>query len=258
MRPDLKRGTFTEEEERTIIEVHRILGNRWAQIAKHLPGRTDNEVKNFWNSCIKKKLIAQGFDPNTHNLLSSHKKKSKTKTNASKSHNHHRFPSNSSSLAFSSDDHDHPETCFPPDNNTTKLQNNTINFECNDNNAPTSTEFPTQFLASTSMDISNSISNNEVNLCGYIIDENSIWSTTTDGMESFQPPMQVMPPPQETIGDQQNLDAALFNMLSLNYDFGDYPTNNILPSPGVYDMGPDMDHVAWCQGNSFQSGSYAL
>ncbi|GFQ00828.1 transcription factor myb86 [Phtheirospermum japonicum] len=70
LRPDLKRGSFTEQEERTIVDVHRILGNRWAQIAKHLPGRTDNEVKNFWNSCIKKKLIAQGLDPNTHNLLS--------------------------------------------------------------------------------------------------------------------------------------------------------------------------------------------
>ncbi|XP_010100611.2 protein ODORANT1 [Morus notabilis] len=69
LRPDLKKGHFSEQEERTIIDVHRILGNRWAQIAKHLPGRTDNEVKNFWNSCIKKKLIAQGLDPNTHNLL---------------------------------------------------------------------------------------------------------------------------------------------------------------------------------------------
>ncbi|GKV24529.1 hypothetical protein SLEP1_g34131 [Rubroshorea leprosula] len=70
LRPDLKRGSFTEQEEKIIIDVHRILGNRWAQIAKHLPGRTDNEVKNFWNSCIKKKLIAQGIDPQTHNLIS--------------------------------------------------------------------------------------------------------------------------------------------------------------------------------------------
>ncbi|GAV80091.1 Myb_DNA-binding domain-containing protein, partial [Cephalotus follicularis] len=70
LRPDLKRGSITAQEERTIIDFHRILGNRWAQIAKHLPGRTDNEVKNFWNSCIKKKLISQGLDPNTHNPLS--------------------------------------------------------------------------------------------------------------------------------------------------------------------------------------------
>ncbi|XP_016472474.2 uncharacterized protein LOC107794493 [Nicotiana tabacum] len=85
LRPDLRRGSFTEQEERTIIDVHRILGNRWAQIAKHLPGRTDNEVKNFWNSCIKKKLIAQGLDPNTHNLLIKNKTNNSTKA---KTHHH--------------------------------------------------------------------------------------------------------------------------------------------------------------------------
>ncbi|KAA8541658.1 hypothetical protein F0562_022810 [Nyssa sinensis] len=61
LRPDLKRGTFSPQEAALIIELHRILGNRWSQIAKHLPGRTDNEVKNFWNSSIKKKLISDGL-----------------------------------------------------------------------------------------------------------------------------------------------------------------------------------------------------
>ncbi|PIA51732.1 hypothetical protein AQUCO_01100538v1 [Aquilegia coerulea] len=70
LRPDLKRGMFSQQEENTIINLHEILGNRWAQISAHLPGRTDNEIKNFWNSCLKKKLRQQGIDPATHKPLS--------------------------------------------------------------------------------------------------------------------------------------------------------------------------------------------
>ncbi|KAL2643192.1 hypothetical protein R1flu_010779 [Riccia fluitans] len=70
LRPDLKRGSFSQEEEKIIITLHAVLGNRWSQIARHLPGRTDNEIKNFWNSCIKKKFRQQGINPNAHGIPS--------------------------------------------------------------------------------------------------------------------------------------------------------------------------------------------
>ncbi|XP_057736259.1 transcription factor MYB61-like [Arachis stenosperma] len=69
LRPDLKRGTFSQEEENLIIELHGVLGNRWSQIAAQLPGRTDNEIKNLWNSCLKKKLRQRGIDPVTHKKI---------------------------------------------------------------------------------------------------------------------------------------------------------------------------------------------
>lgn len=70
LRPDLKRGAFSQQEENMIIELHAVLGNRWSQIAAQLPGRTDNEIKNLWNSCLKKKLRQRSIDPNTHKPLS--------------------------------------------------------------------------------------------------------------------------------------------------------------------------------------------
>uniref|UniRef100_A0A6N2LZT1 Uncharacterized protein n=1 Tax=Salix viminalis TaxID=40686 RepID=A0A6N2LZT1_SALVM len=66
LRPDIKRGKFSFEEEETIIQLHGILGNRWSAIAARLPGRTDNEIKNYWNTHIRKRLLRNGIDPMTH------------------------------------------------------------------------------------------------------------------------------------------------------------------------------------------------
>ncbi|KAM0936985.1 putative transcription factor MYB-HB-like family [Dioscorea sansibarensis] len=69
LRPDLKRGLLSDSEEQMVIDLHARLGNRWSKIASHLPGRTDNEIKNHWNTHIKKKLKKLGIDPLTHKPL---------------------------------------------------------------------------------------------------------------------------------------------------------------------------------------------
>ncbi|KAE9620317.1 hypothetical protein Lal_00019088 [Lupinus albus] len=69
LRPDLKRGNFTEEEDELIIKLHSLLGNKWSLIAARLPGRTDNEIKNYWNTHIRRKLMSRGIDPATHRHL---------------------------------------------------------------------------------------------------------------------------------------------------------------------------------------------
>ncbi|KAI8024845.1 Transcription repressor MYB5 [Camellia lanceoleosa] len=94
LRPDIKRGNISPDEDDLIIKMHALLGNRWSLIAGRLPGRTDNEIKNYWNTHLSKRLLSQGTDPNTHKKISdphlkepkkrrsnNKKQKNKTKSN---------------------------------------------------------------------------------------------------------------------------------------------------------------------------------
>nr|AKM20830.1 anthocyanin regulatory C1 protein [Davidia involucrata] len=57
LRPDIKRGNISVEEEELIMKLHKLLGNRWSLIAGRLPGRTDNEIKNHWNTNLSKRSM---------------------------------------------------------------------------------------------------------------------------------------------------------------------------------------------------------
>ncbi|XP_031498782.1 transcription factor MYB23-like [Nymphaea colorata] len=63
LRPNIKRGNISAQEEDLIVRLHKLLGNRWSLIAGRLPGRTDNEIKNYWNTHLCKKLKLQQHRP---------------------------------------------------------------------------------------------------------------------------------------------------------------------------------------------------
>ncbi|CAL0315402.1 unnamed protein product [Lupinus luteus] len=83
LRPDIKRGNITPEEDDLIMRMHSLIGNRWSLIAGRLPGRTDNEIKNYWNTHLCKKMRNQGADIEEESP-SANKKKKRNNSNKKK------------------------------------------------------------------------------------------------------------------------------------------------------------------------------
>ncbi|KAF8107983.1 hypothetical protein N665_0116s0178 [Sinapis alba] len=69
LKPDIKRGNLTPQEQLSILELHCKWGNRWSKIAQYLPGRTDNEIKNYWRTRVQKQARQLNIDSSSHQFL---------------------------------------------------------------------------------------------------------------------------------------------------------------------------------------------
>ncbi|KAJ0746354.1 putative transcription factor MYB-HB-like family [Helianthus annuus] len=71
LRPNIKHGGFSEEEDNIICSLYISIGSRWSIIAAQLPGRTDNDIKNYWNTRLKKKLLGRRKQSHANKLSGS-------------------------------------------------------------------------------------------------------------------------------------------------------------------------------------------
>ncbi|XP_047319614.1 transcription factor RAX3-like [Impatiens glandulifera] len=141
LRPDIKHGGFTEEEDSIICSLYNKLGSRWSVIAGQLPGRTDNDVKNHWNTKLKKKVLLaiQNPSPSEQHVIVNKNNTSLVNSPNVSTIDHH----NNSYMSFSDmssseysmlarnfsidDDYDEEEQVLPSNTNALNLIMNEIN-----------------------------------------------------------------------------------------------------------------------------------
>ncbi|MCD7472724.1 hypothetical protein HAX54_014053 [Datura stramonium] len=133
LRPNIKHGEFSDEEDRVICSLYANIGSRWSIIAAQLPGRTDNDIKNYWNTKLKKKLM--GFVSSSHKIrpLNHHHYQHQIITNGYNNNNYCPQISllQASSLLVSSNYNN----------------NNTNTFPCYEANIPSTIQSSTTFLS---------------------------------------------------------------------------------------------------------------
>ncbi|CAL1415079.1 unnamed protein product [Linum trigynum] len=100
LRPNLKHGGFSEEEDNIICSLYISIGSRWSIIAAQLPGRTDNDIKNYWNTRLKKKLLGRRKQQQQQQLHHQQSPEGSPAT-AAVEHDHHQSPSPSPSHGLS-------------------------------------------------------------------------------------------------------------------------------------------------------------
>ncbi|CAN4104871.1 unnamed protein product [Withania somnifera] len=84
LRPNVKRGNYTNEEDEIILKLHAQIGNKWSAIAAHLPGRSDNEIKNHWHTALKKRA---NYAPNSSDESSKKCNNKKSESNTRRKNN---------------------------------------------------------------------------------------------------------------------------------------------------------------------------
>ncbi|KAF5461113.1 hypothetical protein F2P56_020932 [Juglans regia] len=115
LRPNLKKGAFSPEEERLILQLHAKYGNKWARMASQLPGRTDNEIKNYWNTRVKRRL-RQGLPLYPHDIQPSSNSQSQSQPNTPAIHTSSAptTPTTPTNSTFHFHSHHHPSFTLSP------------------------------------------------------------------------------------------------------------------------------------------------